>query len=63
MDFTTVTDADLDADRITIINEQERRAKLVTIPAQIAELAKQYLEARGDQAELYAAIVPFRETF
>ncbi|WP_104084266.1 hypothetical protein [Cryobacterium sp. Y11] len=63
MDFKTATDADLDADRITIITEQERRATLVAIPAEVTRLAKQYREIGGDQAEIDAAIAPFRKTF
>ncbi|WP_104137191.1 hypothetical protein [Cryobacterium sp. Y62] len=63
MDFTTATDADLDADRITIITEQERRAKLVAIPAEVARLAKHYREVGGDQAQIDAAIAPFKKTF
>ena len=63
MDFTTATDADLDADRISIITEQERRAKLVAIPVEVARLTKQYRELGGDQDEIDAAIAPFKKTF
>ena len=63
MDFTTATDADLDADRITIITEQDRRAKLVAIPVEVARLTKQYRELGGDQDKIDAAIAPFKKTF
>jgi hypothetical protein len=58
MDLTTLTDEDLNAQRIAIITEQERRSNLAAIPAQLAILAAQYIEAGGAQAELDAAIVP-----
>ena len=52
MDLTTLTDDDLDALRIDVLNEQERRARLALIPAQIAELTARYIEDGGDPADL-----------
>lgn len=58
MDLTTLTDTELDAHRISVITEQERRTNLASIPTQVATLADQFITASGDQAVLDAAIVP-----
>ena len=58
MDLTILTDAELNALRIDVITEQERRAKLDAIPAQVATLAEQFIEAGGAQIELDDAVAP-----
>ena len=58
MDLTTLTAEELDAHRLAVLNEQERRANLAAIPAQVATLAAQFVAAGGAQAELTAAIMP-----
>lgn len=54
MDITTLTDEELDAARIAILEEQERRQALATIPAQIEELTAKYVAGGGDPADLHA---------
>lgn len=51
-DLTTLNDSELDGLRIATITEQERRAKLDSIPAAIQALAAQYVDAGGAQADL-----------
>lgn len=58
MNLETLTDTELNAHRIAVITEQERRTNLAAIPAQVAMLAEQFITAGGAQAELNAAIVP-----
>ena len=58
MDLTTLTDTELDAHRISVITEQERRSNLASIPTRVATLAEQFITAGGDQAVLDAAIAP-----
>jgi len=52
MDFTALTDDQLDQQRRAIIAEQERRKALEDIPEQIAELTSKYLEGGGDPGNL-----------
>ena len=52
MDLTTYDDAALDALRVEVLTEQERRANRAAIPAQIEQLATAYVEAGGSRAEL-----------
>ncbi|WP_229232259.1 carbohydrate-binding protein [Sinomonas cyclohexanicum] len=54
-DTTAWPDTDLDALRIAVLTEQERRARLTTAPAQAADLAKRYESAVGPNP----APVPF----
>jgi hypothetical protein len=56
MDLLLLTDDELNAHRIAVITEMERRANLNAIPAQVSLLAAQFIEAGGDQALLNAAI-------
>lgn len=56
MDLSTLTDDDLDEQRRAILTEQERRAALATIPAQVAELARVYRDGGGDPADLVDAL-------
>ena len=46
-DLAALTDADLDALRLAVLLEQERRYLLDTAPARAAELATQYAQAIG----------------
>ena len=46
-DLTALTDADLDALRLAVLLEQERRTLLAQAPARAAELATQYAQAIG----------------
>ena len=55
-DLTTLTDDDLDALRVRVLTEQERRADLEQIPATIQELASKYTEGGGDREELIKAV-------
>ncbi|MCI4013020.1 hypothetical protein [Brevibacterium sp. ZH18] len=52
MDLRALTDEELEAHRIDVLTEQERRAKINAIPEQITALRDQYLEAGGDPAAL-----------
>ena len=46
-DLAALNDADLDALRLAVLLEQERRYLLDTAPARAAELATQYAQAIG----------------
>lgn len=52
MDLTTLTDEQLDARRIAVLTEQERRAKLAQLPDQLATMARDAAEAGCDRDEL-----------
>ena len=55
-DLTTYTDTDLDALRVAILTEQERRRTLAEAPGLVEQIASRYAEATADQlAEPYAA--------
>ena len=54
--LTAYTDDNLDALRLLVLNEQERRAKLAQIPATVGQLAEQYVSAGGDASALTEAI-------
>ena len=58
MDLTTMTDDELDDLRRDVLNEQERRANLAQIPAQIADLAEKYRHGGGDEQALADALTP-----
>ncbi|UFU03422.1 hypothetical protein LQF12_02090 [Ruania suaedae] len=47
-----LTDDDLDTLRRDVLTEQERRARIKSIPAQIDTLTREYLDAGGDPEEL-----------
>lgn len=47
-----MTDAELDALRVDVLKEQERRENLAQIPAQINELRDKYVAGGGDPANL-----------
>lgn len=58
MDLSTLTDDDLDQLRIAVLTEQERRANLASIPAQITQLAQTYRDGGGDEQALADALTP-----
>ena len=49
MDLTTLADEDLDALRVAVLTEQERRRLIADAPAQAAALADRYAAAIGRQ--------------
>ena len=51
MDLTTLTDEQLDARRVAVLTEQERRAKLAQLPDQLADMARDAIAA-GDDPDL-----------
>ena len=55
-DLTTLTDDDLDALRVRVQTEQERRANLAQIPATIQELATKYTDGGGNREDLLKAV-------
>ena len=52
MELTTLTDEELDTLRTDVAIEQERRQALATIPDQISELARKYVDGGGDPGNL-----------
>ena len=58
MELKTLSDAELDALRVDVLNEQERRANLATIPTTLATLAAQFIAGGGEQATIDAAVSP-----
>ena len=56
MDYTQLSDEQLDEARQAILVEQERRANLAQIPATIQELADKYAEGGGNREELLRAV-------
>ena len=56
MQYTDMTDEQLEQTRLDVISEQERRQRRDMIPLQIADLAQQYRDAGGDDTALAAAI-------
>lgn len=61
MELAALTAEELNTLRIDLLNEQERRANLAAIPAQVAVLAAVYCAAGGAQEDLAAAIAPALE--
>lgn len=56
VDFSRFNDEQLDQLRVDVLTEQERRANLEQIPAQVTELAKTYRAGGGDEDALIQAI-------
>lgn len=56
INLTIITDEELDALRIGVLTEQERRQRMAAIPAQVAELATAYRAGGGDPDVLLEAI-------
>lgn len=55
-DLTTLTDEDLDALRVRVLTERERRANLSRIPDQVADLCRTYRDGGGDPTVLEKAV-------
>lgn len=56
MDLTTLTDDQLDAHRIAVLTEQERRAKVAQLPEQLAAMTRDALAAGVPTDTLRAAV-------
>jgi hypothetical protein len=56
MDLTALTDQELTDHENAVLAEKERRQRLATIPATVAQLAAQFREGGGEQTALLAAI-------
>ena len=52
MDLTTLTDDQLNARRIAVLTEQERRQRVAQLPDQLAAMARDAAEAGCDRDEL-----------
>lgn len=52
MDLSTLTDEQLDARRIAVLTEQERRQRLEQLPDQLAAMARDAATAGCDRDEL-----------
>ena len=52
IDLTTLEDDVLDRMRVSILSEQERRAKLAQLPDQLADMARDAAAAGCDRDEL-----------
>lgn len=57
IDLKNLTSEELDQLRIDILNEQERRQRLLDIPAQVKQLVGAYETSGGDRAQLVSEIV------
>ena len=57
-DVRDLDDDQLDALRLTVLAEKERRANLAAIPSQIADLAGKYRDGGGDEQALADALTP-----
>ena len=55
-ELKTLSDDDLDALRIQVLNEQERRQRLSAIPTQVTQLAGQFVADGGDKTTLIDAL-------
>lgn len=58
IELRAASSGDVDAVRIAALTEQERRANLAQIPAQIADLAEKYRHGGGDEQALTDALTP-----
>ena len=61
MDLKALSTEELDALRIDVLTEQERRANLAAIPEQIKELAEKFRDGGGDEDALIGALAPEQE--
>jgi hypothetical protein len=52
MDLKTISDEELETLRTDVLNEQERRQRLLSTPALIAELVSRYEADGGDKSDL-----------
>ena len=55
-DLTSLTDDDLDALRVAVLTEQERRARIATGPARLADDARALVAAGADPDSLRDAV-------
>lgn len=55
-DLTTYSDDDLEALRVAVLTEQDRRTKLAQIPQMVTQLTGQFMAAGGAQSVLTAAV-------
>jgi len=58
MNLRELTDEELDAYRVAVAVECERRANLAAIPEQIKELAEKFRDGGGDEDTLQDALTP-----
>ena len=56
MDLKTLTDDELEQYRVDVLTEQERRARLASIPAQAADLARRFIADGGEAAAITEAV-------
>lgn len=56
MNLRTLSDDELTAHLNAVLAEQERRAALANVPAQVAQLAAVYEAGGGNKADLVAAV-------
>lgn len=55
MNLTEMNDEELEALRLDVINEVERRQRLAVIPSQITDLVARYEADGGDKSDLTIA--------
>lgn len=55
MELSNMTDEQLEAQRIAVLVEQERRNRIADMPDQLAQLAREYIAAGGDPEVARAA--------
>ena len=58
MNLSEFTDSEIDALRVAVLVEQERRINLAKIPGEIAVLARMFRDGGGDEATLQDALTP-----
>ena len=63
IDLTAITDEDLTGLYWDVLREQERRRRLIDLPAQVEQMTRQYLDARDgthptEQAAWTPDVVP-----
>ena len=56
IDLSTYADDALDTLRLGVLAEQERRQRIASTPALIADTARRYIADGGDKADLVAAL-------
>lgn len=56
MDFTALTEEQLDQHRIDVLNEIERRQRLTQAPTQVAQIARSYVADGGSVDTLTQAV-------
>lgn len=56
VDLHDLTDEELSDHLDALLNEQERRARLVRVPEQVAQMTAQYVADGGDKAAIIDAL-------